>query len=155
MTSHPSLATAGCCFPTLRGQTCRMTDRQRGRPGQQRAHRPWTEWHSDGVVLVALGLRDIYPTSLKDKDHSQEREHLIGWGSCHSLSDSEVSMQCCNCSVYMSVAKRVKSASYWLEGNVNHKHCQIRHHSFLNDVTAAQWQSPFSASSVCACLCVF
>lgn len=33
------------------------------------------ERHSGGVVPVALGLRDIYPLSLRDEDHSErERE---------------------------------------------------------------------------------
>lgn len=46
----------------------------------------------------------------------------------------------------MAAGGEGKSASHWLEGNVNHRECQIRHCTFVNDVTAAQWQCFFPAS---------
>lgn len=117
------------------GPTCRagLTDSEE-KPGQQRAHGPWMQSDTGvGVVPVALGLGDIYPAGLTDKDHSQEGVHLICWGNCHNSSSSEALMQCSNCNVNMTAARGAKSAIHWLEGNVNHYQFHMRHHSFLND----------------------
>lgn len=138
----------------------RVTDRRwrRSQASRERTGPGHTATHSDSVVPVALGLRDAYPPGFDRRGPQpgeREREHLIGRGTCHSSSDSKALMQWGNCSVYMKAARRAKSASHWLEGNVDHQQCQIRHHSFLNDVTAALWQSSFSASGVCGCLRVY
>lgn len=141
---------------TERTNLQRVTDRQwrRSQASREPTGTGHTHWHSDSVVPIALGLRDVCPPGLTDEDHSQEGEHLISRGTCHSSGDSKALIQWGNCSVYMKAARRAKSASHWLEGNVDHQQLQIRHHSFLNDVTASLWQSFFSASSVCGCLCV-